>query len=149
MFIVVITSCLRQLHGRNVSCARAGLHYGLPHADNHRRPLPAIGIAGMRAPCHNVVALSGKAVEASGNVDVVLLDKTGTITLGNRMATEFIPAKELQKKSWRSRPCYPLLRRTPEGQKHSGSRQAGLGIRGKDIRPSEGSTFIPFSARPA
>ena len=56
--------------------------------------LPAIGIAGMdRLLQHNVIALSGRAVEASGDVDVVLIDKTGTITLGNRMATEFIPAE--------------------------------------------------------
>ena len=55
--------------------------------------LPAIGIAGMdRLIRHNVIALSGRAVEAAGDVDVVLLDKTGTITLGNRMATDFIPA---------------------------------------------------------
>ena len=55
--------------------------------------LPAIGIAGMdRLLSHNVIAMSGRAVEASGDVDVVLMDKTGTITLGNRMATEFIPA---------------------------------------------------------
>ncbi len=55
--------------------------------------LPAIGIAGMdRLLAHNVVAMSGRAVEASGDVSVVLLDKTGTITLGNRMAAEFLPA---------------------------------------------------------
>ena len=57
--------------------------------------LPAIGIAGMdRLLQHNVIALSGRAVEASGDVSAVLLDKTGTITLGNRIATEFIPVKE-------------------------------------------------------
>ena len=56
--------------------------------------LPAIGIAGMeRLLQNNVIALSGRGVEASGNVDLVLMDKTGTITLGNRMATEFIPTK--------------------------------------------------------
>src|SRR5207244_13280086 len=55
--------------------------------------LSAIGIAGMdRLLQHNVLAMSGRAVEASGDVDVLLLDKTGTITLGNRQATEFIPA---------------------------------------------------------
>ncbi len=54
--------------------------------------LSAIGIAGMdRLVRHNVLALSGRAVEASGDVDVLLLDKTGTITLGNREATQFIP----------------------------------------------------------
>ena len=56
--------------------------------------LPAIGIAGMeRLMSHNVIALSGRAVEAAGDVNVVLLDKTGTITLGNRLATEFIPTQ--------------------------------------------------------
>ncbi len=57
--------------------------------------LSAIGIAGMdRLVRRNVLALSGRAVEASGDVDVLLLDKTGTITLGNRQATEFIPMPE-------------------------------------------------------
>ena len=55
--------------------------------------LSAIGIAGMdRLLGRNVLAMSGRAVEAAGDVNVLLLDKTGTITLGNRMATEFIPA---------------------------------------------------------
>ncbi|MEJ0089703.1 MAG: hypothetical protein WDM80_08180 [Limisphaerales bacterium] len=63
--------------------------------------LSAIGIAGMdRLLQHNVLAMSGRAVEASGDVDVLLLDKTGTITLGNRMATEFIPARESPLKNW-------------------------------------------------
>jgi K+-transporting ATPase ATPase B chain len=54
--------------------------------------LSAIGIAGMdRLVQHNVLAMSGRAVEAAGDVDTLLIDKTGTITLGNRMATEFIP----------------------------------------------------------
>ena len=56
--------------------------------------LPAIGIVGMdRLLSHNVIAMSGRAVEASGDVDVVLMDKTGTITLGNRMATQFLPGR--------------------------------------------------------
>jgi K+-transporting ATPase ATPase B chain len=80
--------------------------------------LPAIGIAGMdRLLQHNVIALSGRAVEAAGDVSVVLLDKTGTITLGNRMATEFIPAsgvdaKELIEASLMS----SLADETPEGR---------------------------------
>ena len=58
--------------------------------------LSAIGIAGMdRMIQANVIAMSGRAVEAAGDIDVLLLDKTGTITLGNRQATEFIPAKVL------------------------------------------------------
>ena len=63
--------------------------------------LSAIGIAGIdRMVQHNVLAMSGKAVEAAGDVDVLLLDKTGTITLGNRAATEFIPAPGVTEESW-------------------------------------------------
>ena len=59
--------------------------------------LSAIGIAGMdRLLQRNVLAMSGRAVEAAGDVDVLLLDKTGTITLGNRMATEFLPAPDIK-----------------------------------------------------
>ncbi len=110
--------------------------------------LPAIGIAGMeRLLAHNVVALSGKAVEASGNVDVVLMDKTGTITLGNRMATEFIPAEGVTREELAvSAMLSSLADETPEGRSIVDLSKQVLGIRGRDIRPSEGSTFIPFSA---
>ena len=110
--------------------------------------LPAIGIAGMeRLLSHNVVALSGKAVEASGNVDVVLMDKTGTITLGNRMATEFIPAEGVTKEELAvSAMLSSLADETPEGRSIVDLSKQVLSIRGRDIRPSEGSTFIPFSA---
>ena len=110
--------------------------------------LPAIGIAGMeRLLAHNVVALSGKAVEASGNVDVVLMDKTGTITLGNRMATEFIPAEGVTKEELAvSAMLSSLADETPEGRSIVDLAKQVLGIRGRDIRPSEGSTFIAFSA---
>ena len=110
--------------------------------------LPAIGIAGMeRLLAHNVVALSGKAVEASGNVDVVLLDKTGTITLGNRMATEFIPAEGVTKEELAvSAMLSSIADETPEGRSIVDLAKQVLGIRGKDIRPSEGSTFMAFSA---
>lgn len=110
--------------------------------------LPAIGIAGMeRLLRNNVVALSGKAVEASGNVDVVLMDKTGTITLGNRMATEFIPSDGVTKEELAvSAMLSSLADETPEGRSIVDLAKQVLGIRGRDIRPSEGSTFIPFSA---
>ena len=66
---------------------------GLPDPHHHRRPASAIGIAGIdRLVQKNVLAMSGRAVEAAGDVDVLLLDKTGTITLGNRQAVEFFPA---------------------------------------------------------
>ena len=110
--------------------------------------LPAIGIAGMdRLLSHNVIAMSGRAVEASGDVDVVLMDKTGTITLGNRMATEFIPAvgvtrEELAVDAMLS----SLADETPEGRSIVDLSKSLLSIRGRDIRPAEGSTFIPFTA---
>jgi K+-transporting ATPase ATPase B chain len=110
--------------------------------------LPAIGIAGMdRLLQHNVIALSGRAVEAAGDVDVVLMDKTGTITLGNRMATEYIPAngatrEELTEAAMLS----SLADDTPEGRSILDLSKTSLGIRGRDIRPPEGSSFIPFNA---
>jgi len=109
--------------------------------------LPAIGIAGMeRLLQNNVIALSGRGVEASGNVDLVLMDKTGTITLGNRMATEFIPAQgvtgeEIAKAAMLS----SLADDTPEGRSIVELCKQVLGIRGRDIRPEKGTTFVPFS----
>ena len=71
--------------------------------------LSAIGIAGMnRLSKANVVAMSGRAVEAAGDVDVLLLDKTGTITLGNRQATEFLPAPGVDSPNWPTPPSWPL-----------------------------------------
>jgi K+-transporting ATPase ATPase B chain len=110
--------------------------------------LPAIGIAGMeRLLGRNVVALSGRGVEASGNVDVVLLDKTGTITLGNRMATELIPAngvprEELAKAAMLS----SLADDTREGRSVVNLCEEILGIQASSIRAPKGSTFVPFSA---
>ncbi len=110
--------------------------------------LPAIGIAGMeRLLGRNVVALSARGVEASGNVDVVLLDKTGTVTLGNRMATELIPAngvprEELAKAAMLS----SLADDTREGRSVVDLCEEILGILGNSIRAPEGSTFVPFSA---
>ena len=110
--------------------------------------LPAIGIAGMdRLLSHNVIALSGRAVEASGDVDVVLMDKTGTITLGNRMATEFIPAEDGKIKELAdSAMLSSLADETPEGRSIVDLAKEELGIRGRDIRAPDGSSFIPFSA---
>jgi K+-transporting ATPase ATPase B chain len=110
--------------------------------------LPAIGIAGMeRMLRNNVVALSGRGVEASGNVDLVLMDKTGTITLGNRMATEFIPApgftiEQLAEAAMLS----SLADDTPEGRSIVDLCKQVLGIRGRDMKAPEGSVFVPFSA---
>ena len=110
--------------------------------------LPAIGIAGMdRLLSHNVIAMSGRAVEASGDVDVVLMDKTGTITLGNRMATQFLPAEGVTKEELATAAMYSSLAdETPEGRSIVDLCKETLGIRGRDIRAPEGSLFIPFSA---
>lgn len=109
--------------------------------------LPAIGIAGMeRLLQNNVIALSGRGVEASGNVDLVLMDKTGTITLGNRMATEFIPAQAVTSEDIaRAAMLSSLADDTPEGRSIVELCKQILGIRGRDIRPEKGTTFIPFS----
>jgi K+-transporting ATPase ATPase B chain len=110
--------------------------------------LPAIGIAGMdRLLSHNVIALSGRAVEASGDVDVVLMDKTGTITLGNRMATEFIPAEgEKSEDLADAAMLSSLADETPEGRSIVDLAKEKLGVRGRDIRAPDGSSFLPFSA---
>ncbi|MHB8119929.1 MAG: potassium-transporting ATPase subunit KdpB [Methanothrix sp.] len=110
--------------------------------------LPAIGIAGMdRLLSHNVIALSGRAVEASGDVDVVLMDKTGTITLGNRMATEFIPAVGIKNEDLAEAAMLSSLAdETPEGRSIVDLAKEKLNVRGRDIRAPEGSSFFPFSA---
>ncbi len=80
--------------------------------------LSAIGIAGMdRLLQHNVLAMSGRAVEASGDVDVLLLDKTGTITLGNRQATEFLPGPGVSAEKFAdAAQLASLADETPEGR---------------------------------
>lgn len=110
--------------------------------------LPAIGIAGMERLLHNnVVSLSGKAVEASGNVDVVLLDKTGTITIGNRMATEFIPAAGVGEKDLAEAALISSLAdNTPEGRSILKLAEEKLDGQRREVRVPVGSTFIPFSA---
>jgi K+-transporting ATPase ATPase B chain len=110
--------------------------------------LPAIGIAGMdRLLQHNVIALSGRAVEASGDVDVVLMDKTGTITLGNRMATEFIPAEGVKVEELAEAAMLSSLAdETPEGRSIVDLSKQQLGVRGRDIRAPVGASFLPFSA---
>ncbi|MFB3894938.1 MAG: potassium-transporting ATPase subunit KdpB [bacterium] len=109
--------------------------------------LPAIGIAGMdRLLQHNVIALSGRAVEASGDVNVVLLDKTGTITLGNRMATDLIPVAGIDKKELIE---YALLSslsdNTPEGRSIVTLCKNEKGIKGSEIRAPEHAVFVPFT----
>jgi len=109
--------------------------------------LSAIGIAGMdRMIQANVIALSGRAVEAAGDVDVLLLDKTGTITLGNRQATEFIPAEGVTINELAdAAQIASLADETPEGRSIVILAKEKYGLRGRDIHKLE-ATFIPFSA---
>ncbi len=110
--------------------------------------LPAIGIAGMdRLLAHNVIALTGRAVEAAGDVNVVLLDKTGTITLGNRLATDFIVAPGVTEEELaRFAMLSSLADDTPEGRSIVVLAKEKLQIRGRDIRSPAGAKFIEFRA---
>src|SRR5580700_1673231 len=110
--------------------------------------LSAIGIAGMdRMIQRNVIAMSGRAVEASGDVDVLLLDKTGTITLGNRAATTFIAAPGVHLKDLaNAAQLASLADETPEGRSIVVLAKQKYGIRGRDLSQYE-PTFIPFSAQ--
>ncbi len=110
--------------------------------------LSAIGIAGMdRLVRFNVLAMSGRAVEAAGDVDTLLLDKTGTITLGNRQATEFIPlagvtAQELADAAQLA----SLSDETPEGRSIVVLAKEKYGLRGRDMAPLD-ARFVPFTAQ--
>ncbi|MGD0589374.1 MAG: potassium-transporting ATPase subunit KdpB [Bacteroidota bacterium] len=110
--------------------------------------LSAIGIAGMdRMIRHNVIATSGRAIEAAGDVDVLLLDKTGTITLGNRMATEFTPAPGISKERLAdAAQLASLADETPEGRSIVILAKEKYGLRGRDIHEIA-AHFVPFSAQ--
>ncbi len=110
--------------------------------------LSAIGIAGMdRMIQANVIAMSGRAVEAAGDVDVLLLDKTGTITLGNRQATAFIPADGVDRVGLvDAAQLASLADETPEGRSIVVLAKEQYGIRGRDLHEL-GATFIPFTAQ--
>ncbi len=110
--------------------------------------LPAVGIAGMdRLLAHNVIALNSRAIEAAGDINVVFLDKTGTITLGNRLATKFIPSHNVTEKELaRFAMLSSLADDTPEGRSIVVLAKEKLQIRGRDIRPPAGAKFIEFSA---
>lgn len=109
--------------------------------------LSAIGIAGMdRVMQHNVLAMSGKAVEAAGDVDTLLLDKTGTITLGNREAVQFISAAGITEMELaEAAQLSSLADETPEGRSIVVLAKQEYGLRGREIAPHE-TEFIPFSA---
>lgn len=110
--------------------------------------LSAIGIAGMdRMIQANVIALSGRAVEAAGDIDVLLLDKTGTITLGNRQATEFIPAEGVSIAALAdAAQLASLADETPEGRSIVILAKDKYNLRGREIAEL-GATFIPFTAQ--
>jgi len=110
--------------------------------------LSAIGIAGIdRLLRKNVLAMSGRAVEAAGDVDTLLLDKTGTITLGNRMATEFIPIDGVGADALAdAAQLASLADETPEGRSIVVLAKEKYGLRGRDVQ-GIGAKFIPFSAQ--
>jgi len=110
--------------------------------------LPAIGIAGIdRMVRANVLATSGRAVEAAGDVDVLLLDKTGTITLGNRQASRFLPAPGVTEQELaEAAQLSSLADETPEGRSIVVLAKERYGLRGRDVE-ALGATFIPFTAQ--
>jgi potassium-transporting ATPase ATP-binding subunit len=110
--------------------------------------LSAIGISGMdRLIRKNVIATSGRAVEAAGDIDVLLLDKTGTITLGNRMATEFFPAPGVPpERLAKIAQMASLADETPEGRSIVVLAKNQFGLRGEKLEPHH-ATFVPFSAQ--
>ena len=110
--------------------------------------LSAIGIAGMdRLVQYNVLAMSGRAVEAAGDVSTLLLDKTGTITLGNRQATEFYPAPDVsQERLADAAQLSSLSDETPEGRSIVVLAKEKYGLRGRDLS-SIHAEFVPFTAQ--
>jgi K+-transporting ATPase ATPase B chain len=110
--------------------------------------LSAIGISGMdRLLRKNVIATSGKAIEAAGDTDVLLLDKTGTITLGNRMATEFIPAEgTTQEQLADAAQLASLADETPEGRSVVVLAKEQFNIRAREMHSMD-AVFIPFTAQ--
>ena len=110
--------------------------------------LSAIGIAGMdRLVQHNVLAMSGRAVEAAGDVHTLLLDKTGTITLGNRQATEFIPLAGIGAETLAdAAQLASLPDETPEGRSIVVLAKEKYGLRGRELSPQH-ATFVPFTAQ--
>jgi K+-transporting ATPase ATPase B chain len=110
--------------------------------------LSAIGIAGMdRMIQANVIAMSGRAVEAAGDVDTLLLDKTGTITLGNRQATEFIPAEGVRIEELAdAAQLSSLADETPEGRSIVVLAKRKYALRGRDVEKLH-AHFVPFTAQ--
>src|ERR1700758_4206499 len=110
--------------------------------------LSAIGIAGMdRVLQRNVLAMSGRAVEAAGDVDVLLLDKTGTITLGNRMATAFLPAPSVRPERLAdAAQLASLADETPQGRSIAVLAKQQFNLRARDVAEPH-ARFVPFTAQ--
>src|SRR5213079_3195479 len=110
--------------------------------------LSAIGIAGMdRMIQANVIAMSGRAVEAAGDVDVLLLDKTGTITLGNRQAVDFEPAEGVTEEQLAdAAQLSSLADETPEGRSIVVLAKQKFNIRERDVHALD-AHFVPFTAQ--
>ena len=110
--------------------------------------LSAIGIAGMdRLVQHNVLAMSGRAVEAAGDVHTLLLDKTGTITLGNRQATEFVPVDGVTDADLAdAAQLASLADETPEGRSIVVLAKEKYRIRGRELA-DKSAAFVPFTAQ--
>src|SRR5262249_46655348 len=110
--------------------------------------LSAIGIAGMdRLVKFNVLAMSGRAVEAAGDVDTLLLDKTGTITLGNRVATELVPLPGVAERELAdAAQLASLSDETPEGRSVVVLVKEKYGLRQRDMAPLN-ARFVPFTAQ--
>ena len=111
--------------------------------------LSAIGIAGIdRLVQTNVLAMSGRAVEAAGDVDVLLLDKTGTITLGNREAVQFIPAPGVTEQELaEAAQLSSLADETPEGRSIVILAKEKYGLRGRELHEMPHAVFVPFTAQ--
>ena len=112
--------------------------------------LSAIGIAGMdRLVQRNVLAMSGRAVEAAGDVNTLLLDKTGTITLGNRQASEFLPVSGVDPVDLAdAAQLSSLADETPEGRSVVVFAKTAYGLRARQPGELAAATWVPFSARP-
>ena len=110
--------------------------------------LSAIGVAGMsRMLGANVIATSGRAVEAAGDVDVLLLDKTGTITLGNRQASAFLPAPGVEERALAdAAQLASLADETPEGRSIVVLAKQRFNLRERDLQGLQ-ATFVPFTAQ--
>lgn len=109
--------------------------------------LSAIGIAGMdRLIRRNIVAKSGKAIEAAGDIDILMIDKTGTITLGNRQAVQFIPETNVSIKTLaEAAQLASLADETPEGRSIVVLAKEAFSLRAQELHPNE-ARFVPFSA---